>query len=74
MEAVLALGQKALEILTSVEGMSGLVLVVEFVLRLVPSDKPKSILLAIASVLGLVGAVLTKASEVLNKLIPQKLK
>lgn len=66
---------KVLEVLGSVEGQAAVIaIVLEFVFRLVPSEKPRSILLVVAKVAGLAGAALTKVSEVLNKVIPQKLK
>lgn len=66
---------KALELLSSVEGSAlTIAIVVEFVFRMVPSEKPRSILLLVAKACELSGKFLVKLSEVLNKLIPQKLK
>lgn len=66
---------KALEFLSSVEGSSlSIALVLEFAFRLIPSEKPKSILLVIAKGAEMLGKFLVKLSEILNKVIPQKLK
>ena len=57
------------------EGMvATLAVVVEFVLRLVPSEKPKSIIYLVAGVIKSVGAILVKIGEMLDRVLPQKLK
>jgi hypothetical protein len=72
MEAIFA---KVLEVLGSVEAQAAIVaVVVEFAFRLVPSDKPRSILLVVAKACELTGAALSKVAVVLNKVIPQKIK
>ena len=48
--------------------------IIEVAFRLVPSEKPKSILIMVAKGAELCGKALVKLSEVLNKVIPQKLK
>jgi hypothetical protein len=61
--------------LMSVEGSAATIaIVLEVVLRLIPSDKPRSIILLVAGVCKKVGDILVKASEILNKVVPQKLK
>lgn len=66
---------KALEFLSSIEGSAlSIALVLEFAFRLIPSEKPKSILLVIAKGAEMLGKFLVKLSDVLNKIIPQKLK
>lgn len=57
------------------EGMvATLAVVVEFVLRLVPSEKPKSIIYLVAGAIKSVGAILVKIGEMLDRVLPQKLK
>lgn len=64
-----------MEFLTGHEGMvATLAVVVEFVLRLIPSEKPKSIIYLVAAVVKSAGAVLSKIGEILDKILPQKLK
>lgn len=66
---------KALEFLSSIEGSSlSIALVLEFAFRLIPSEKPRSVLLVIAKGAEMLGKFLVKLSEILNKVIPQKLK
>lgn len=48
--------------------------VLEFLMRIIKTEKPKSILLAIAAFCSLVGALFSKLAEFLNKIIPQNLK
>lgn len=49
-------------------------LAVEFVLRLVPSAKPKSIMYLVADSLRVVGQICQKAAEILDRILPQRLK
>lgn len=66
---------KVLEVLGSVESQAAVVaIVLEFALRLIPSEKPRSILLVVAKGAELGSKVLAKVAEVLNKVVPQKLK
>lgn len=66
---------KALELLSSAEGASvTIAIVLEVVFRLFPSEKPKSVILLIASVAKGIGEVLIKFSDLVNKVIPQNLK
>ena len=51
-----------------------LAVVVEFLLRMVKSDKPLSIAYAVARLFRGVGLVATKAAEFLDRILPQKLK
>jgi hypothetical protein len=66
---------KVMEVLTSVEGASlTIAVVLEFIFRLVPSEKPKSIVYLVAEGAKKLGAILTKIGEVLDKVLPQKVK
>jgi len=67
---------KALEFLASVSGPSiaTVAIVLEFAFRLVKTEKPRSILIMAADIMGAAGKVLSKASEILGKVIPQRLK
>lgn len=72
MEELLA---KALELLSSVEGASvSIALVLEFLFRVIPSEKPLSILHLVAKGCRGVALVLGKVADVLDKVLPQKLK
>lgn len=72
MDAIFA---KALEFLSSVEGASATVaIVLEFVFRLFPSEKPLSVLYIVALVLRKSGEIFIKGGELLDKILPQKLK
>ena len=65
--------QKILEALNSVEAQAAIIaIVLEFALRLFKSQKPLSILHAAAAILKSVGNVLSKAGEVLDKVLPQR--
>ena len=48
--------------------------ILEVVLRLVKSERPMSVLLMIAKALEIVGKITSKIAELLNKVIPQRLK
>lgn len=64
-----------MEFLVGHEGMvATLAVVVEFVLRLVPSEKPKSIVYLVAGAIKSVGAILSKIGEMLDKILPQNVK
>lgn len=61
-----------LSALGSVEGMTGtLIVVLEFVFRLLPTKKPLSVLHVVASVVKGLAAILTKLSSLLDKILPQ---
>lgn len=51
-----------------------LVIVCEFLFRLVPTQKPLSILHIGASVLKVCGAILVKAGDLADKILPQNVK
>lgn len=71
MEALFA---KILELVGSVEGQAAIISIcLEFVLRIIPSQKPLSILYIAAAALKGAGAVLSKAGQVLDKVLPQKI-
>lgn len=64
-----------MEFLSSAEGATATVaIVLEFVFRLVRTDKPLSLLVVIADGMEKVGKILVKGSELLDKVLPQKLK
>jgi len=66
-------------VLNFVSGLSGAALVliagaVDMVMRLFNSEKPKSIAWTIAVVLSQVGKLATKFAEILDKVLPQRVK
>jgi len=68
---------KVLEILATLDSSAAIAtaaVVVEFILRLVPSTKPLSILHVIADGIRVVGQIATKAADLLDKVLPQRLK
>jgi hypothetical protein len=61
-----------LNALGSVEGMSATLIVVsEFVFRLLPTKKPLSVLSVVAKVFNGLGAIFSKAGSLLDKILPQ---
>lgn len=67
--------EKVLSFLSSAEGASATIaIVLDFVWRLVPSEKPKSVLHMISYVAKKLSEVLAKVAEFLDKVLPQKLK
>lgn len=67
--------EKVLAFLSSAEGASATIaIVLDFVWRLVPSEKPKSVLHMISYVAKKLSEVLAKVAEFLDKVLPQKLK
>jgi hypothetical protein len=72
MEELLA---KALAFISSIEGSAlSIALVLEFAFRLIPSQKPLSILYVAASALKKIGELCIKVGQLLDKVLPQKLK
>ena len=66
---------KVLAFVLSASGMSATVaVVIEFVLRLIPSEKPISILHVVAGFVRKLGDVSLAAASLLDKILPQKLK
>jgi hypothetical protein len=66
---------KIMEVLSSVSGASATIaIVLEFAFRLIPSEKPKSIIYLIASAAKSLGGILIKAGELLDKVLPQTIK
>lgn len=58
-----------------VMALAGIVsIILEAVLRLVPSEKPRSILLMVDALLKSIAALCSKCADFLDKVIPQKLK
>lgn len=51
-----------------------LAMVIEFTLRLIPSQKPLSILYMVAKVAKISGDILSKFGALLDKVLPQNLK
>lgn len=49
-------------------------IIAEMIFRFFPSQKPLSILRGIASIMGEIGKLLVKLSDVMDKVLPQKLK
>lgn len=65
---------KVIEALSSVEGSVAVIaIVVDFALRLIPSQKPLSVLHLAAGVIKLVGEICLRAGALLDKVLPQKL-
>lgn len=46
----------------------------EFIMRFVKTDKPQSVLHAVAMFLSKMGDVMKKVADILDKLLPQRLK
>jgi DNA-binding HxlR family transcriptional regulator len=70
-----ALFETVMKFLSSVEGASlTLAVVAEFVFRVIPSQKPLSILYLVAEGVKKLGEVLIKVGQILDKILPQKLK
>jgi hypothetical protein len=66
---------KVMAFLVSTEGsIATIAIIMEFGFRLIKTDKPRSILLLIASGAEKTGKALVKVAELLNKIIPQRLK
>jgi len=66
---------KVMEYLSQADNAAVTIAVImEVAFRLFPTEKPRSILLMIAKGAEYSGKALVKVSEVLNKIIPQKLK
>lgn len=54
--------------------VGGVAVVLELVLRLFKSDKPQSIMYMVARILSAVGALISRAGEFLDKVLPQRTK
>jgi hypothetical protein len=66
---------KVMEFLSSAEGASlTIAVVIDFVFRLFPSEKPKSVLHLVSFFARKLSEVLEKLADVLDKVLPQKLK
>lgn len=66
---------KILAFLSSAEGASlTIAVVVEFILRMIKSEKPLSILYLIANVAKKSGEILVKIGNLIDKVLPQRLK
>jgi hypothetical protein len=66
---------KAMEFLLSVEGASvTIAIILDFAFRLIPSDKPKSVIYLVAEVIKKSGEFLVKLGQILDKVLGQKIK
>lgn len=66
---------KAMEFLSSVEGASVTIAVVlDFAFRMIPSEKPKSVVYLAAEIIKKSGEFLVKLGQILDKVLGQKLK
>jgi DNA-binding HxlR family transcriptional regulator len=66
---------KVLEFIATAEGASlTIAVVVEFVLRMIKSEKPLSVLYLAANVIKKSGEILVKIGNLLDKILPQRLK
>ncbi len=66
---------KAMEFLLSVEGASVTIAVIlDFAFRLIPSEKPKSVVYLIAEIVKRSGEFLVKLGQILDKVLGQKIK
>ena len=66
---------KAMDFLLSVEGASvTIAIVLDFAFRLIPSDKPKSVIYLVAEVVKKSGEFLVKLGQILDKVLGQKIK
>lgn len=66
---------KAMEFLLSVEGASVTIAVIlDFAFRLIPSEKPKSVVYLIAEIVKKSGEFLVKLGQILDKVLGQKIK
>lgn len=66
---------QALAVLNSASGQVFIIGgVIDFVLRLIPSERPLSVIHAIAGASKKIGEVLVKFGTLLDKVLPQKLK
>jgi len=64
---------KIMEILASAEAMSVTVaIILEFILRMIPSQKPLSILHVAAKVIRSVSVITEKVADLLDRWLPQK--
>ncbi len=73
---MLALINQVLEFLNSLSGpvLAGAAVALEFILRFIPSAKPLGIAQAIGGALKGLGVLFSKAGEILDKVLPQKIK
>ena len=66
---------KAMGFLLSVEGASvTIAIILDFAFRLIPSDKPKSVIYLVAEVVKKSGEFLVKLGQILDKVLGQKIK
>jgi hypothetical protein len=67
--------EKALSLVSSAEGAAiTIALILDFVFRLIPSEKPKSVIYMIAKGIKMSGELLTKLGSFLDKVLGQKIK
>jgi hypothetical protein len=66
---------KAMDFLLSVEGASvTIAIILDFAFRLIPSDKPKSVIYLVAEVVKKSGKFLVKLGQILDKVLGQNIK
>jgi hypothetical protein len=66
--------QKALEFILSAEGASvTIAIVLEFVFRMIPTQKPLSILHVVAKASHMIGQIFSALGKFLDRVLPQKL-
>jgi hypothetical protein len=67
--------EKALSLVSSAEGAAiTIALILDFVFRLIPSEKPKSVIYMVAKGIKMSGELLTKLGSFLDKVLGQKIK
>jgi len=54
--------------------LAGIAIALEFVLRLLPTEKPKSILLLVSGICKAVGSAFSLVSSIIDRVVPQRLK
>lgn len=70
-----AVFEQIIKFISSAEGASlTIAMVIEFIFRMIPSQKPLSIMYVVAAVARKSGEILVKIGNLLDKILPQKLK
>jgi hypothetical protein len=66
---------KALSFLTTAQGASAtIIIILEFFFRMFKTEKPTSMIYLVANCVKKSGELLTKLGEILDKILPQRLK
>lgn len=67
--------EKVLEFLASAQGASvTIAIILDFAFRLIPSEKPRSLIYMVAHYSKKLGDLLVKIGNFLDKILPQKIK